>query len=160
AKDRAIRSLASEVEDKERAIRSLSTQLTEQTRLSDLLSAQVAEKETKLAKITNTMAWRVLSIYGRKIKYPYLLRFYRLYGKIKYPYLLPLYKRLGLMPSEVTSTDGGQASKLQDANKAAYHPSLAPQGVFSVADVESDAPLTAHHCSVDVVICVHNALKE
>jgi hypothetical protein len=71
----------------------LLSRLDEQRQALETLEAQLAEKETQLSKITKSLGWRLLSIYGRRIKYPYLL---------------PLCRRLGFMsPKE----DGSSAKR-------------------------------------------------
>ncbi len=67
----AAPSLSAQVVEKEQTIEALET-----------LSAQVAAKDAELQRITGTLGWRILGVYG----------------KIKYRYLLPVYRLLHLMP--------------------------------------------------------------
>jgi hypothetical protein len=69
--------LTSELREKEKTIHSLMADAKESELERGILSSKLALKEAELQRITNTIGWRVLSLYGR-IKYPYLLPIYRL----------------------------------------------------------------------------------
>lgn len=56
------------------------SQLAEKDLALEFLQSQLAEKEAQLTEITGTFGWRLLNIYGRFIKYPFLLPIYRLLG--------------------------------------------------------------------------------
>lgn len=66
--------------DGARTMGSLTTQTAEKDWLVRSLQSSLAQSETQLARIKSTLGWRLLSIYGRRIKYPYLLPLYRMLG--------------------------------------------------------------------------------
>lgn len=47
---------------------------------NDLISARLREQELEIKTIRRSLGWRLLDWYGRTIKYPYLLPFYKLLG--------------------------------------------------------------------------------
>jgi len=155
-KDQLLRTLSSQAADSEQAIDSLSAQVAERDRTIRTLSAEAKYKEAQLTNITGTLGWRLLSIYGRRIKYPYLLPLYRLYGRIKYPYLLPVYRMLGLMPKPAANTQIPQAQNAPGPDQ----PRLPSQSVLTVEGIAAPSPLEPHRASADVIVCVHNALEE
>lgn len=155
-KERTLQRLLSETERKEQTISALSAQLAEQDQSLRSLRQEVADGKDRLTKITGTMGWRLLNIYGRRIKYPYLLPLYRIYGRIKYRYLLPIYRRLGLMPDSVTRD---QIPMMQNA-RALPQPSSPSQNMITVGQVEPATRLEVHSASADVIVCVHNALDD
>jgi O-antigen biosynthesis protein len=75
--DQPKHALLSKLEEKQQIIALLSARLTEQELSIQTLSAELADKEAQLNRITGTLGWRLLSIYGRWIKYPILLPIYR-----------------------------------------------------------------------------------
>jgi GT2 family glycosyltransferase/glycosyltransferase involved in cell wall biosynthesis/predicted nucleic acid-binding Zn-ribbon protein len=148
--------LVSQAAEQEQAVGNLSARLEERDQTVQALSGQVADKQSQLVRINSTLGWRLLSIYGRRIKYPYLLPLYRLYGRIKYPYLLPVYRLLGLMPKSAAS------EQIPDAQigRAQVLVGLSYQGVITVKAVAPPPPLEPHCASADVIVCVHNALED
>jgi GT2 family glycosyltransferase/glycosyltransferase involved in cell wall biosynthesis len=155
-KDQLLRTLISQAAEGRQAIDSLSAQVTERDRAIRTLSAQVNYKEAQLTNITGTLGWRLLRIYGRRIKYPYLLPLYRLYGRIKYPYLLPVYRMLGLMPKPPANAQIRQAQNAAGQEQ----PRLPSQRVITVEEIAAPPPLEPHRASADVIVCVHNALED
>jgi GT2 family glycosyltransferase/glycosyltransferase involved in cell wall biosynthesis len=155
-KERILQTLASETGRKEQIISALSAQFAEQDQSLRALRQEVAEGKDQLARVTGTMGWRLLNIYGRRIKYPYLLPLYRLYRRIKYRYLLPTYRLLGPVPQSVTS---GQIPKAEDARAPLQSPSPS-QSAIAISEVELVTTLEAHCKSADVIVCVHNALDD
>jgi GT2 family glycosyltransferase len=137
-------------------IRTLTLQVEEKERTANSLFAELSEKRAELTKITRTMGWRLLNIYGRRIKYPYLLPVYRLYGRIKYPHLLPIYRLLGLIPA---GTAPDRPTQKTPINQALPH-SPGSRRVVSVAAVVPVPPLKQHRASADVIVCVHNAVDD
>ncbi|MFY9610388.1 MAG: class I SAM-dependent methyltransferase [Blastocatellia bacterium] len=151
-----IGALTSQKAEQEQIIRNLTSRLAEQEQSLKVLSAQAAENKSQLTRITSTLGWRLLSIYGRRIKYPYLLPLYRLYGRIKYPYLLPIHGLLGLMPK---SAERAQIPKAQNASGQGHAP-MPYQAETVVEEVAPPPPLEAHSASADVIVCVHNAVED
>lgn len=74
--------------DQQPTSQELRTQLIEKQHEIDRLRAHISRREARLAQNNRGILRRLLDIYGRRIKYPYLLPFYRL---------------LGLMPAKVSS---------------------------------------------------------
>lgn len=72
------------IADNQQSLRAISERSPDDQRSIQYLSEMLAAKETELKRITNSLGWRIL----------------KLYGKIKYPYLLPVYRLLNLMPRE------------------------------------------------------------
>ncbi|MEK6324106.1 MAG: glycosyltransferase family 2 protein [Acidobacteriota bacterium] len=64
------------------AVNWLMSEVAQKDRATQALSLQLMAKESELDRITSSLGWRMLSLYGR----------------IKYRYLLPIYRMLGLMP--------------------------------------------------------------
>jgi GT2 family glycosyltransferase/glycosyltransferase involved in cell wall biosynthesis len=123
-----------------------------------------------LAGIKKGPGWKLLSAYGR-VKYRYLMPFYRLYGRIKYPYLLPLYRLLGMAPStnrgapavssgisEPLSEEAGDTGAKREA--AGIQRAMPPRALYSIPEIKDPGAAPPHSASVDVVICVHNALQD
>jgi GT2 family glycosyltransferase/glycosyltransferase involved in cell wall biosynthesis len=155
-KEQLLQALASEAGRKEQTISALSAQLAEQDQSLGALRQEAAREKDHLARITGTLGWRLLSIYGRRIKYPYLLPLYRLYGPIKYRYLLPIYRLLGLMPKRVASE---QIAHTQNARVPPQSFSWL-QSIVEVSQVEPATQLNPHCSSADVIVCVHNAIED
>lgn len=160
-KERALQNLTAAATEKEQTINALAIRLTDreqhlqaQSAQVQFLSAQIEDKQAQLAQITNTLGWRLLEVYGRRIKHPYLLPLYRLYGRIKYPYLLPVYRLLGLMPS------GSKAVEMRKRQEAAAKRLSAPESVLQVTPILPPAPLKKHSATVEVIVAVHNALED
>jgi GT2 family glycosyltransferase/SAM-dependent methyltransferase len=166
--EQAVRALSMEMAHREHAVRAskarekgtaftlnaLSQRLAEREKAIEWLSSQLADKEAliayqeaKLADVNSSMVWW---LYNR-IKYPYLLFLFRLYERIKYPYLIRLYRRLGLAASPPASPQPTQA---------AANASLLPANTFPVIEVTATPALLPHRASVDIIICVHNALED
>ena len=155
-KDQAVESLNAQLSQTEPALRTLKSQLTEKERTAHSLQRELNETRARLAKMTSTLGWRLLTIYGRRIKYPYLLRLYRFYGRIKYRRLLPIYRFLGLMPAPL------KPPPVQKTEIAPPKPrsSSTTRSVISVGAVEAPPAVPEYHASADVVVCVHNALED
>ena len=88
-KEQAIREFSARVVEKEQTIHAFAAQAADHQQALRTLSAQVAAKDSELQRITGTLGWRLLG----------------LYGKIKYRYLLPVYRLLHLMPREPKVSD-------------------------------------------------------
>ena len=155
-KEQAIKELNAESAAKEQVIKTLSALVSERERNLQLLSVRLSDNQAQLRRINNSLGWRLLNIYGRWIKYPYLLPLYRLYGRIKYPYLIPVYKLLGLLPDRQNAAVQLTEGHVQGESEG----SLPHQSVIAVAEVATPPPLKAHQASVDVIVCVHNALDD
>lgn len=158
-KEQATQTLLIGLTRKDQKIKALESQAADRERSLRVLFARLADNQAQLMRINNSLGWRLFSIYGRRIKYPYLLPIYRLYGRIKYRYLLPIYRRLGLLPLDSEATAGplmlqGRIAQEQSQIGLPY------QAVISVDEVAPVPPLEAHRASVDVIICVHNALED
>jgi hypothetical protein len=80
----AAPSLSAQVVKKEQTIEAFAAQAVDHQQALETLSAKLAAKDAELQRITGTLGWRLLG----------------LYGKIKYRYLLPVYRLLHLMPRE------------------------------------------------------------
>ena len=152
-----VTALSAEVAAKNQSIEALVSKTKEEEQRIQTLADRVADQRAQLVRINNTLGWRLLSIYGSRVKYPYLLPLYRFYGRIKYAYLLPIYKRLGLMPS--TNSQGTldvPASEIVSTAKP-----LLRSYQFRVVDrVRPISALQPHSLKADVIICVHNALED
>jgi hypothetical protein len=83
-KEQAIHGFSTQVVEKEQAVQAFAAQVADHEQALRTLSAQMAAKDGELKRITGTLGWRLLG----------------LYGKIKYRYLLPVYRLLHLMPPE------------------------------------------------------------
>lgn len=92
-KEQAVQDLSGQLADNQQAVQELSARSAGDQQSLRTLSAILAAKETELNRITNTLGWRILSLYGR----------------IKYPYLLPLYRLLHLAPREPKPSDKSSA---------------------------------------------------
>jgi GT2 family glycosyltransferase len=170
-REELARLLSQRLGEKDRAIQAVQAQLEERnqtaTRAEGHLLGIIAQREAELAGIKNGLGWKVLSQYGR-IKHRYLMPFYRLYGKIKYPYLLPAYKLLGIEPRR----DKGIRIVANDPPQQLTQVTTAKSARLAgpVVNVEKDrawplevgdpTDLSLHRSSVDIVVCVHNALDE
>ena len=153
-KDQTIIALTSRQKAAEETINALSQRRAEAQQASEGLSAALAEKslllasrDARLVDIDSSLVWY---LYNR-IKYPYLLAFYKLYERIKYPYLLSVYRRLGLARETQTAPAILQPETLSV---------LLPQGAFPVTEVTAPLPLPPHTATVDVIVCIHNALED
>lgn len=89
AKEQAVQELSGQVADNQQSLQALTAQLSDDQQSLQTLSEILNAKETELNRITNTLGWRILKLYGR----------------IKYPYLLPLYRLLHLAPREPKPSD-------------------------------------------------------
>lgn len=78
--EQAIHSAPEHTNGEQQTVRSLRAQVAEKEWLAKQLQSQLAHSEAELSKITSTLAWRLLSVYGRRIKYPYLMPIYRMLG--------------------------------------------------------------------------------
>ena len=88
--------MLSKVLEKEQAIQALAAELADHQHALQTLSAQEAAKDAELKRITGSLGWRLLG----------------LYGKIKYRYLLPLTRILHL--SRVSQSSDEQKQQIQD----------------------------------------------
>lgn len=155
-KDQSIDELLSMIMERERSNQDLLEKLQTHSAEVQALSTQLLDKTSELVRINNSMGWRLLKLYGRRIKYPYLLPLYRLYGRIKYPHLLPIYKMLGLAPK--ASIRAKRAPGLQD--DSSLDRKTREVARFSAYDIQLPPPLQAHSSSVDIIVCIHNALED
>ncbi|HEV7472633.1 MAG TPA: glycosyltransferase, partial [Pyrinomonadaceae bacterium] len=153
-KDQTIGALSAQQKAVEETINALSQRRAEAQQASERLSAALAEKssllasrEARLVDIDSSLAWY---LYNR-IKYPYLITFYKLYERIKYPYLLSVYRRLGL----TAQTQAGPVISPPESPA-----SLPPLTTFPVTEVAAPVPLPPHTVSVDVIVCIHNAFED
>jgi len=80
----SLQELSGQLADHRQSLQALSARSADDQHSIETLSRMSAAKETELKRITSTLGWRILSLYGR----------------IKYPYLLPLYRLLRLDSSE------------------------------------------------------------
>lgn len=144
--EQTIRALRSRARGTELAIQALSQRRTLDTEALATLSALVTTRDARLLDIDSSLVWY---LYNR-LKYPYLQAFYRLYERIKYPYLLSLYRRFGLAAQTQTTPEIAQAE---------VRASL-PETRFPVSEVIVLSSVTPHAPSVDVIVCVHNALAD
>jgi GT2 family glycosyltransferase/glycosyltransferase involved in cell wall biosynthesis len=158
-KEQAIDVLNAQLANQDQTARNLAAQLAEKERETQALAAKVADKEARLREITSTMGWRLLSAYGRRIKYPYLLPLYRLYGRIKYRYLLPLYKREE-PPSPEPTRVANQPPPKAVAFPAQHQASAPSQKQIAINPVAPAPPLASHRATAEVIVCVHNALED
>lgn len=96
------------------------------------LAVSLAESEARLQAITSSRAWRLLSFYQRRIEYPYIF---------------PVLKRLRLAPAgymeQMLTLETDSITSPQSANEVAPVPKLLP-----------------HLATVDIIVCVHNALDD
>ncbi|MEK6322242.1 MAG: class I SAM-dependent methyltransferase, partial [Acidobacteriota bacterium] len=77
----------------------LKFQLTKKDQAIHMLSGSLAANDARLNWMTNTLGWRLLS----------------LYGPIKYRYLLPVYRMLGLMPKTTNGQLAPPAIQLEES---------------------------------------------
>ena len=77
-----VESMSSEIAQKEAELKALSVRAAEAEQKVLSLTSELAAKDSELRNVSNTLAWRLMSRYGR----------------IKYRYLLPIYRVLGLPP--------------------------------------------------------------
>lgn len=89
AERQSVQLLSTQLAKSQQSVQALSEQSADDQQSLQRLSAILEAKETTLNRITNSLGWRILS----------------LYGKIKYPYLLPLYRLLNLSPREPKTSD-------------------------------------------------------
>ncbi len=153
-----IQGFRSQLAEKDRAIQKIKSQLAEKEQASQLLSKELRDKESQLARIDGSIGWRLLNAYGRRIKYPFLMPLYRLYGRLKYPYLLPIYKRLGLLPSDAARASGNGDARIVQTQPRGIAPSQ--DSMITVRPVEPTPSLEPHRSAADVIVCVHNALED
>ncbi len=148
--------LASEVAIKDQSIKALGSRALEQEQNLQRLSARISDQKDQLTRINNSLGWRLLSIYGRRIKYPFLLPLYRLYGRIKYARLLPIYKMLGLTPKSIDI----EYLPSEPIGQSVARSSPTPERFITVSNLKPVPPLEAHSATADVIICIHNALED
>jgi GT2 family glycosyltransferase len=167
-KERALSALAAQLAEREHAVRTLTSrgkavQLSidalerqraevEQTLAAhqseiEKLAALLAVRDAQLADVNNSMVWY---LYNR-IKYPYLMAFFRLYEKIKYRYLMSVYRRLGLASGRPAAAAAAQLAATEVAE------TTHARGDFPVADVAPAPALAPHSASVEIIVCIHNA---
>jgi len=77
-----VESLSSEIAQKEAELKALSVRAAEAEQKVLSLTSELAAKDSELRNVSNSLAWRLMSRYGR----------------FKYRYLLPIYRVLGLPP--------------------------------------------------------------
>jgi GT2 family glycosyltransferase len=147
AQEKAIQALKSREKGTELTINAFAQQRAEHEQTLHRLSTSLAERDAQLSDVNSSMAWYLYL----RIKYPYLLALFRLYERIKYPYLLRVYRRLGLAHTQPPSEQHLQAE---------CQAALADQSTFFIEEVAPTPPLAPHSASVDVIICVHNALED
>lgn len=153
-KDQAINALAAQKKTAEATINALSQRRAEAEQAAERFSAALTEKnalltskDARLADIDSSLVWYSYN----RIKYPYLLAFYKLYERIKYPYLLSIYRRLGLVP---------RMSAPVQVHQPEAQPALPRSTTFLVTEVAAQPSAPPHTASVDVIICIHNALDD
>jgi GT2 family glycosyltransferase/uncharacterized coiled-coil protein SlyX/predicted O-methyltransferase YrrM len=155
-REKDLRTLSADVAIKDKSLEALASKAARQEQNLHALSARISDQKAQLSRIHNTLGWRLLTLYGRRIKYPYLMPLYRLYGRIKYPHLLPIYKLLGLMPKAV----GSENLPNRQIGQAAARSASAFDRLTIVKDLKPAKPLEAHSVTADVIVCVHNALED
>lgn len=89
----SVLTVSAQLADEQQYVQTLSVQLADNQESIQSLSGNLAAKDIELKRISNTLGWRILSLYGR----------------IKYPYLLPLYRLLHLVPREPKTSDKSSA---------------------------------------------------
>jgi len=77
-REQLAQEIASELREKQQSIETLLTQVSEKQKSIESLSSHVSLLDAQLKRMTNTLGWRLLSVYG----------------KIKYRYLLPVHRRI------------------------------------------------------------------
>jgi GT2 family glycosyltransferase/glycosyltransferase involved in cell wall biosynthesis len=154
-REHSIRALASQQKAAELTINALSQRQAQSQQIAERLYAALADKDALLANrdarlldIDSSMAWY---LYNR-VKYPYLIAFYRLYERIKYPYLLSLYRRLGL--ARQSEKQQAEICQIED------YTALPPHGTFLVLGLAASPEVSPHTPGVDVIICIHDALED
>jgi GT2 family glycosyltransferase len=138
-KDRSIHALKMDLEKSQRDIDELSYRAAEKDKNIGALTKRLRDSEAQLTRITNTIGWRLLQIYGR----------------IKYPYLLPLYRLFGLLPESAGSNAEKDRSSVITPTADTVLRDMCRLGEAAVAP-----SLQKHSSTVDIVICIHNALAD
>jgi GT2 family glycosyltransferase/glycosyltransferase involved in cell wall biosynthesis len=130
------------------------------------LSMELQRASAELAGIQRSLAWRVMQVYG-KVKHPYLMPFYKTYGWFKHRFLLPMLGRKpryagspiadspALVLSGPTAVDGVQQDGPQDAQTDHFD-----FGSLAIPEIAEARPLSHHTKTVEIIVCVHNALDE
>ena len=103
------------------------------------LSERLLKAESELNGIKGSLGWRLLSQYGR----------------FKYGILLPIMRSIGLKGTAGAKTQSTGPAKSKEGAAWSIEDSI-----LTVEPVIDRAQLPAHQCSVDVIICVHDALEE
>lgn len=135
------------------AVEEVAAQSAARAQEIEKLMAVLTERTAKLADVNSSLVWY---IYNR-LKYPYLLFLFRLYEQIKYPYLLAIYRRLGLAARQLPPPAAPPFEP--PAPPPAPGPLLSP-APFPVSEVAPPPAVPPHHASIDVIICIHNALAD
>src|SRR4030095_9440131 len=124
----------------QRDINELSYHAAEKDKNIGALAKRLRDSEAQLSRITNTIGWRLLQIYGR----------------IKYPYLLPLYRLFGLLPETAESS----AEKDRSSVMTPTADTVLRDMCLRVSEAAIAPSLQKHSSTVDIVICIHNALAD
>ncbi|HWN98037.1 MAG TPA: glycosyltransferase, partial [Blastocatellia bacterium] len=130
-KDQAVRTMETLLAKDREAVRALSSEIAEKQRSVQDLSVRLAEKEAQLERLTNSLGWRLLS----------------LYGPIKYRYLLPVYRMLGLMRSERKEPNGAETNQ-------------SATGSFTIENQQSSTVSIQHESRERVETAERQALHE
>ncbi|MEK6288857.1 MAG: glycosyltransferase, partial [Acidobacteriota bacterium] len=104
----------------------LRERLTKKEQDKQMLSFRLATVEAQLAKIVNSLGWRLLSYYGR----------------IKYPYLLPVYRLLGLSPDRSKEAGHSQTATTQPDRNDQSQLEPAPAVELGEQDLAADPVLS------------------
>ncbi|HKQ08476.1 MAG TPA: glycosyltransferase, partial [Blastocatellia bacterium] len=112
----------------------LAAKTAHQDELLAATNTHLANVEAELSQIKHSLGWRLLSRYGR----------------IKYRYLKPVINKLKGTPTEAQSA----------APAIAQATSAVSEKTFPMMEVAPAARLQAHQATVDIIVCVHNALDD
>jgi hypothetical protein len=89
--ERQLAAVTAEAADRGTRLAAVTAEAADRERRLLAVTGQVAHRERELAAIKRSLGWRLMGLYGR-VKFPYLLPLYKVYGLLKY--------RLGVQSAE------------------------------------------------------------
>jgi GT2 family glycosyltransferase/SAM-dependent methyltransferase len=120
----------------------LSARLAEKERDVECLTRELEDRETRLTRMTSTLGWRLLS----------------LYGPVKYRVVKPLLRKLGLESSSRMLTESRPATIPTPAGQATRAASATLRTQFPSHQAADRPPPNLHRARVDIIIWAHGSL--
>jgi hypothetical protein len=81
--ERQLAAVTAEAADRGTRLAAVTAEAADRERRLLAVTGQVADRERELAAIKRSLGWRLMGLYGR-VKFPYLLPLYKVYGLLKY----------------------------------------------------------------------------